>query len=70
MLCFVNVVVFCKWCKKILKMVWGYFGVCSKVYIVVKNVVEKGLVYVYCDCKVKKCVFCCFWIVCINVVVC
>lgn len=38
--------------------------------MVVKNVVEKVMQYVYCDCCNKKCVFCCLWIVCINVGVC
>lgn len=70
MLWLVNFVVFRKRCKKILKLVKGYFGVCGNVYMVVKNVVEKGFIYVYRDCCNKKCVFCRLWIVCINVVVC
>lgn len=63
-------IVICKCCKKVFKLVKGYFGLKYILYKVVNQQVMKFGNYVFCDCCQKKCDFCKFWIICINVVVC
>lgn len=59
-----------KKCCVIFECVFGYCGQCLCFYWKVKEQVIYFLVYLYWDCCKCKGDFCCFWIQCINVVVC
>ena len=52
--------------KKILKQAKGYFGTRKNVWTVVKNAVDKGMVYSYRDRRTKKRNFRSLWIMRIN----
>ena len=55
--------------KRILNQAKGYYGKRKNVYTVAKNVVEKGLTYVYVGRKLKKREYRSLWIVRINAAV-
>src|SRR5678810_1214023 len=55
--------------KKILKAAKGYYGKRKNVYTVAKNVVEKGMTYMYVGRKIKKREYRTLWIARINAAV-
>jgi large subunit ribosomal protein L20 len=55
--------------KKILKQAKGYYGKRKNVYTVAKNVVEKGMTYMYVGRKLKKRNYRQLWIARINAAV-
>src|ERR1700704_5407278 len=55
--------------KKILKQAKGYYGKRKNVYTVAKNVVEKGMTYMYVGRKLKKREYRSLWIARINAAV-
>lgn len=55
--------------KRILKQAKGYYGKRKNVYTVAKNVVEKGLTYMYVGRKLKKRDYRSLWIMRINAAV-
>ncbi|HOZ85351.1 MAG TPA: 50S ribosomal protein L20 [Niabella sp.] len=55
--------------KKILKQAKGYYGKRKNVYTVAKNVVEKGMTYMYVGRKLKKREYRALWIARINAAV-
>ncbi|MBM3415653.1 MAG: 50S ribosomal protein L20 [Bacteroidetes bacterium] len=55
--------------KKILKQAKGFYGKRKNVYTVAKNVVEKGMTYMYVGRKVKKREYRSLWIARINAAV-
>lgn len=55
--------------KKILKQAKGYYGKRKNVYTVAKNIVEKGLGYMYVGRKLKKRDYRALWIARINAAV-
>ena len=56
--------------KKILKQAKGFYGKRKNVYTVAKNVVEKGMTYMYVGRKLKKREYRTLWIARINAAVC
>lgn len=52
--------------KRILKQAKGYYGKRKNVYTVAKNIVEKGMTYMYVGRKLKKRDYRRLWIVRIN----
>ncbi len=52
--------------KKILKQAKGFYGKRKNVYTVAKNVVEKGMTYMYVGRKLKKREYRSLWIARIN----
>ena len=52
--------------KRILKQAKGYYGKRKNVYTVAKNIVEKGMTYMYVSRKLKKRSFRRLWIVRLN----
>lgn len=52
--------------KKYFKLAKGYWGARSKVWTIVRDHVEKGLIYAYRDRRNKKRTFRSLWIVRIN----
>ena len=55
--------------KKILKQAKGFYGKRKNVFTVAKNVVEKGMTYMYVGRKVKKRDYRALWIARINAAV-
>ena len=55
--------------KRILKAAKGYYGKRKNVYTVAKNVMEKGLTYMYVGRKLKKREYHTLWIARINAAV-
>ena len=55
--------------KKILKQAKGYYGKRKNVYTVAKNIVEKGMTYMYVGRKLKKREYRSLWIARINAAV-
>ena len=55
--------------KKILKQAKGFYGKRKNVYTVAKNVVEKGMTYMYVGRKLKKREYRALWIARINAAV-
>jgi large subunit ribosomal protein L20 len=55
--------------KKILKQAKGFYGKRKNVYTVAKNVVEKGMTYMYVGRKLKKREYRSLWIARINAAV-
>ncbi len=55
--------------KKILKQAKGYYGKRKNVYTVAKNVVEKGMTYMFVSRKLKKREYRALWIARINAAV-
>jgi large subunit ribosomal protein L20 len=55
--------------KKILKQAKGFYGKRKNVYTVAKNVVEKGMTYMYVGRKLKKREYRTLWIARINAAV-
>jgi large subunit ribosomal protein L20 len=55
--------------KKILKQAKGFYGKRKNVYTVAKNIVEKGMTYMYVGRKVKKREYRSLWIARINAAV-
>ena len=55
--------------KRILKAAKGYYGKRKNVYTVAKNVMEKGLTYMYVGRKLKKREYRTLWIARINAAV-
>jgi large subunit ribosomal protein L20 len=55
--------------KKILKQAKGFYGKRKNVYTVAKNIVEKGMTYMYLGRKVKKREYRSLWIARINAAV-
>jgi large subunit ribosomal protein L20 len=55
--------------KRILKQAKGFYGKRKNVYTVAKNVVEKGMTYMYVGRKLKKREYRRLWIVRINAAV-
>ena len=55
--------------KRILKAAKGYYGKRKNVYTVAKNVMEKGLTYMYVGRKLKKREYRALWIARINAAV-
>ena len=55
--------------KKILKQAKGYYGKRKNVYTVAKNVVEKGMTYMFVGRKLKKREYRSLWIARINAAV-
>ena len=55
--------------KKILKQAKGFYGKRKNVYTVAKNIVEKGMTYMYVGRKVKKRDYRRLWIARINAAV-
>jgi large subunit ribosomal protein L20 len=55
--------------KKILKQAKGFYGKRKNVYTVAKNVVEKGMAYMYVGRKLKKREYRTLWIARINAAV-
>jgi len=55
--------------KRILKAAKGYYGKRKNVYTVAKNVMEKGLTYMYVGRKIKKREYRGLWIARINAAV-
>ncbi len=55
--------------KKILKQAKGYYGKRKNVYTVAKNVVEKGMTYMFVGRKLKKREYRTLWIARINAAV-
>lgn len=55
--------------KKILKQAKGFYGKRKNVYTVAKNVVEKGMTYMYVGRKLKKRTYRQLWIARINAAV-
>lgn len=55
--------------KKILKQAKGFYGKRKNVYTVAKNIVEKGMTYMYVGRKVKKRTYRQLWIARINAAV-
>ena len=55
--------------KKILKQAKGFYGKRKNVYTVAKNVVEKGMTYIYVGRKLKKREYRSLWIARINAAV-
>ena len=55
--------------KKILKAAKGYYGKRKNVYTVAKNIVEKGMTYMYVGRKLKKRNYRQLWIARINAAV-
>ena len=55
--------------KRILKQAKGFYGKRKNVYTVAKNVVEKGMTYMYVGRKLKKREYRRLWIARINVAV-
>ncbi|GAB3011797.1 50S ribosomal protein L20 [Niabella terrae] len=55
--------------KKILKQAKGFYGKRKNVYTVAKNVVEKGMTYMYVGRKLKKRDYRTLWIARINAAV-
>ena len=55
--------------KKILKQAKGFYGKRKNVYTVAKNVVEKGMTYMYVGRKLKKRQYRSLWIARINAAV-
>ena len=55
--------------KKILKQAKGFYGKRKNVYTVAKNVVEKGMTYMYVGRKLKKRDYRSLWIARINAAV-
>ncbi len=55
--------------KRIIKQAKGYYGKRKNVYTVAKNVVEKGMTYMYVGRKLKKREYRALWIARINAAV-
>ena len=55
--------------KKILKQAKGFYGKRKNVYTVAKNIVEKGMTYMYVGRKLKKREYRSLWIARINAAV-
>ncbi len=55
--------------KRILKQAKGYYGKRKNVYTVAKNVVEKGMTYMFVSRKLKKREYRALWIARINAAV-
>ena len=55
--------------KRILKAAKGYYGKRKNVYTVAKNIVEKGMTYMYVGRKLKKREYRSLWIARINAAV-
>ena len=55
--------------KKILKQAKGFYGKRKNVYTVAKNIVEKGMTYMYVGRKLKKREYRALWIARINAAV-
>lgn len=55
--------------KKVLKQAKGFYGKRKNVYTVAKNVVEKGMTYMYVGRKLKKRTYRQLWIARINAAV-